>query len=138
MYFSQHSKGTWVSCSELEYEFGNKPLVYASLHGHASFPHGGLVVDGKNGIGVRNDMAKGMRMDTGGPFVLIGAEYLRPSAVVEPPWLNFAREWGPRISYNLNDLIQTIKMLLPNNWKADLDKLVSMLPPELYWKWKDN
>ncbi|KAF3638971.1 putative non-specific lipid-transfer protein 8-like [Capsicum annuum] len=38
LYFSQHSGGIWVSASLLEFQSGNKPVVYSSLHGHAAYP----------------------------------------------------------------------------------------------------
>ncbi|KAK7323792.1 hypothetical protein VNO77_27284 [Canavalia gladiata] len=71
VYFSKHRKGTWVDASRLEFQYGNKPVVYSSLHGHALYPYAGLSlhgaeIDGLNKIGLRNDTAKsGMIMDMG-------------------------------------------------------------------------
>ncbi|KAF2541143.1 hypothetical protein F2Q68_00033216 [Brassica cretica] len=47
MFFSQHSGGGWVDASEIEFVKGNKPAVYSSKHGHASFPHPGMYLQGK-------------------------------------------------------------------------------------------
>lgn len=132
VYFSQHSKGVWVTASDLEYEKGNKVVAYASLHGHAAFSRAGLVVEGKTGIGIRNDTARDKTvMDTGAAFVVVAAEYLGPSAVVEPPWLNYAREWGPKISYDIDDELRKVEKLLPGKLKGEFDKIVRDLPPEV-------
>ncbi|KAL0379958.1 UNVERIFIED_CONTAM: hypothetical protein Sangu_0060100 [Sesamum angustifolium] len=96
MYFSQHSKGVWADASDLEFENGNKPVAYSSLHGHASYPNQGLVLQGNGSIGIRNDSAKGKSfMDTGAKILVVNAEYLGP-VYVEPPWLNYARKWVQR------------------------------------------
>ena len=39
-----------------------------------------------------------------GAFQLVSAEYLGSDVVEPPPWLNYFREWGPKIDYNVNDL----------------------------------
>ncbi|CAF1779833.1 unnamed protein product [Brassica napus] len=49
MFFSQHSGGGWVDVSDLEFVKGsNKPVVYSSKHGHASFPHPGMYLQGSS------------------------------------------------------------------------------------------
>ncbi|CBI18663.3 unnamed protein product, partial [Vitis vinifera] len=97
VFFSEHSSGTWVNASELEFQNGNKVVSYASLHGHAFYPKPGLVLQGSGAMGIRNDTAKSkMVMDTGTRYIVVAAEYLG-SAVVEPPWLNYYRKWGPKI-----------------------------------------
>ena len=53
-YFSQHSGGVWVHAPNLEFQDGNKFVGYASLHGHANYPHAGLVLQGNGLIGIRN------------------------------------------------------------------------------------
>ncbi|XP_038973223.1 uncharacterized protein LOC120105138 [Phoenix dactylifera] len=133
VYFSEHSAGTWVEASQLEFEGGNKPVVYSSLHGHANYSKAGLVLEGNStsGIGIRNDTAKGKnRMDTGERFEVVAAEYMG-SAVTEPPWLNYEREWGPKITYNVAKEINKVAKLLPGKLKAALRKMVERLPDEV-------
>ncbi|ONI20178.1 hypothetical protein PRUPE_2G001300 [Prunus persica] len=131
VFFSQHSGGTWVDASQLEFENGNKAVGYASLHGHALYPKAGLVLQGSGGIGIRNDTAKSKKvLDTGRSLLLVSAEYLG-SAVTEPPWLNYSRKWGPNISYDIADEIKTVEKLLPGKLKSAFDKFVKSLPNEV-------
>ncbi|RDY02858.1 hypothetical protein CR513_13634, partial [Mucuna pruriens] len=131
VYFSQHSKGTWVDSSQIEFQSGgNKPLCYSSLHGHASYPHTGLNLQGEGNIGIRNDTAKGGNVMDMGAFQLVSAEYLG-SEVIEPPWLNYFREWGPKIDYNIDVELKKIEKLLPKKLKAALEEIVRSLPSEV-------
>ncbi|XWS27561.1 hypothetical protein CRYUN_Cryun26dG0126500 [Craigia yunnanensis] len=131
MYFSEHSGGSWVNASELEFQGGNKPCTYSSLHGHAMYSKPGLVLQGSGGIGIRNDTAKSkILMDTGLQFSLVAAEYLG-STIVEPPWLNYFREWGPKFSYDLADEIKKVEKLLPGKLKSAFEKFVKSLPNEV-------
>ncbi|XP_008235570.1 PREDICTED: uncharacterized protein LOC103334389 [Prunus mume] len=131
VFFSQHSGGTWVDASQLEFENGNKAVGYASLHGHALYPKAGLVLQGSGGIGIRNDTAKSKKvLDTGQSSLLVSAEYLG-SAVTEPPWLNYSRKWGPNISYDIADEIKKVEKLLPGKLKSAFDKFVKSLPNEV-------
>ncbi|KAF7147417.1 hypothetical protein RHSIM_Rhsim03G0068500 [Rhododendron simsii] len=130
VYFAEHSRGAWVSTSELEFQGGNKPVTYASLHGHAFYPKAGLVLQGSGGIGIRNDTAKGKTvMDTGARYVVVAAEHLG-SEIVEPPWLDYEREWGPKIEYNLEDELKKVEKLLPGKLKKELEKVIRGLPKE--------
>ncbi|KAL6288373.1 hypothetical protein ACE6H2_005883 [Prunus campanulata] len=131
VFFSQHSGGTWVDASQLEFEKGNKAVGYASLHGHALYPKAGLVLQGSGGIGIRNDTEKSKKvLDTGRSPLLVSAEYLG-SAVTEPPWLNYSRKWGPNITYDIADEIKTVEKLLPGKLKSAFDKFVRSLPSEV-------
>ncbi|XP_021818730.1 uncharacterized protein LOC110760726 [Prunus avium] len=131
VFFSQHSGGTWVDASQLEFEKGNKAVGYASLHGHALYPKAGLVLQGSGGIGIRNDTDKSKKvLDTGRSPLLVSAEYLG-SAVTEPPWLNYSRKWGPNISYDIADEIKAVEKLLPGKLKSAFDKFVKSLPSEV-------
>ncbi|CAN0928909.1 Hypothetical protein At1g04090 [Linum grandiflorum] len=132
VYFSQHSAGQWVGIADLEYQAGSRPVVYASLHGHAMYPRPGLVMLGGNkNIGIRDDTAKGgMVVDTAAAFTVVAAEYLGKEAVVEPPWLNYMREWGPKIDYNVDDELAAVRKLLPGKLKKAFDKMVGNLPKE--------
>ncbi|CAB4267965.1 unnamed protein product [Prunus armeniaca] len=131
VFFSQHSGGTWVDASQLEFENGNKAVGYASLHGHALYPKAGLVLQGSGGIGIRNDTAKSKKvLDIGRSLLLVSAEYLG-STVTEPPWLNYSRKWGPNISYDIADEIKTVEKLLPGKLKSAFDKFAKSLPNEV-------
>ncbi|KAL9662824.1 hypothetical protein QQ045_027658 [Rhodiola kirilowii] len=128
LYLSEHSKGHWVIASDLEYANGNKPIVYASHNGHAMFAHGGLFLQGNKELGLRNDMAKSnFVLDLGAKFEIISGV-----GIVEPPWLNYFREWGPKISYNLVDELKVVKkLLIINKLKIKFEKFVNGLPPEI-------
>ncbi|MCL7046471.1 hypothetical protein MKW94_002903 [Papaver nudicaule] len=130
VYFSEHSKGIWVNSPELEFENGNKPVAYSSLHGHAFYPKPGLVLQGSGGIGIRNDTAKSKTtMDAGERYEIVSAEYL--GTISEPAWLNYAREWGPKIEYNIAHELKMIGRFLPGKLKAAFDKIIKGLPNEV-------
>ncbi|TKY49493.1 Vacuolar protein sorting-associated protein 62 [Spatholobus suberectus] len=130
VYFSQHSKGIWLDSSQIEFQNGNKPLYYSSLHGHASYPHAGLTMLGGDKIGIRDDTAKGDNVMDMGAFQLVAAEYLG-SDVVEPLWLNYFRGWGPKIDYDVDDELNKLVEFMPGKLKSSLEKIVSSLPPEM-------
>ncbi|KAK9064368.1 hypothetical protein SSX86_015750 [Deinandra increscens subsp. villosa] len=134
VFFSQHSWGKWVSASALEYHTGNKPVVYASLHGHASYEKPGCVLLGSGGtdVGVRDDTAKSDKMmDTGVRAVVIAAEYLAATAVVEPPWLNYERKWGPKIDYDVDKEISKVKRVMIWKLKKAFERLMESVPREV-------
>ncbi|KAK9125757.1 hypothetical protein Scep_014603 [Stephania cephalantha] len=56
VYFFEHSGGTWVNASEVEFLGGNKAVAYSSLHGHAFYAEPGLALQGnpKLGIGIEH------------------------------------------------------------------------------------
>ncbi|KAK1413375.1 hypothetical protein QVD17_35147 [Tagetes erecta] len=131
VYFSEHSGGQLIDSSDVEFENGNKAVAYASLHGHAFYPKTGLVLQGRGRIGIRNDTSKGgMRMDTGVAPMVVAAEYLGP-AVVEPPWLNYSRKWGPKISYDIANEMNKFRKVLPRVLRGAFDKIVKRLPNEV-------
>ncbi|XP_009776767.1 hypothetical protein At1g04090-like [Nicotiana sylvestris] len=130
VYFSEHSGGIWISASQLEFQNGNKPVVYSSLHGHAAYPKPGQNLQGSGDVGIRNDTGKGKLMDTGGNFLVVGAEYLG-STIVEPPWLNYAREWGPKINYDISKELNKIERFMPGKLKRVVEKIVRSLPNEV-------
>ncbi|ESW21119.1 hypothetical protein PHAVU_005G043100 [Phaseolus vulgaris] len=129
MYFSQHSKGMWLDASQIEYQTGNTPLFYSSLHGHASYPHAGLHLVGQNAVGIRNDTDKGNVLDLIA-YQLVAAEYLG-SQVVEPPWLNYYREWGPKIDYDIDDELKKLEKLFPGRLRSVIENIVKKLPSEV-------
>ncbi|XP_071720945.1 hypothetical protein At1g04090-like [Rutidosis leptorrhynchoides] len=131
VYFSEHSGGQMINSSDIEFENGNKPVAYASLHGHAFYSKPGLVLQGSGGIGIRNDAAKGkVVMDTGDRAVVVAAEYLGDE-VVEPPWLNYSRKWGPKISYDIINELKKVRKVLPKVLRGVFDKFVRGLPNEV-------
>ncbi|MCD7459345.1 hypothetical protein HAX54_040672 [Datura stramonium] len=135
VYFSEHSGGEWVDARDLEFIEGNKSIVYASRNGHASFPHPGCYLQGntKLGIGVRNDCAKSKYyVDSSSKYQIIAAEYLGEGTVVEPPWLQYMREWGPTIEYKSGYEVDEIIKHLPSFFRFSVEILVELFPTELY------
>ncbi|XP_027083420.2 hypothetical protein At1g04090-like [Coffea arabica] len=133
VFFSQHSSGTWIDASFLEFQNGsNKFVAYSSLHGHAFYSKPGLDLQGAAGFGIRNDMAKSnLILDTGGRYVIVSADYLSPP-IVKPPWLYYAREWGPRVTYNLGLLVKFVENILIGVYKSIFQSLVNLFPNELF------
>ncbi|EYU40301.1 hypothetical protein MIMGU_mgv1a018219mg, partial [Erythranthe guttata] len=139
VYFGQRSNGVWVEAPDLEFENGsNRPRAFSSLHGHASSPKEGLVLQGNGNVGIRNDSGKSkFSMDVGARCVVVDG--------VERPWLNYARKWGPEISYNREDEIRKVEKVLPGKLKSVFDKIVRSLPNEVFGeegligpKWKNS
>ncbi|CAL0326333.1 unnamed protein product [Lupinus luteus] len=130
MYFSQHNKGTWLDASQLEFNAGNKPNAYSTLHGHASYPHVGLTLLGKDGVGVKDDTENSDFVFDLVTYELISAEYLG-SEVIEPPWLNFNRQWGPIIDYELDKDLKKVKLILLGKLKSLLNRIIKALPKEV-------
>ncbi|PSR91612.1 Lysine-specific demethylase, partial [Actinidia chinensis var. chinensis] len=109
----------------------NKPVTYSSRNGHAFYPKPGLVLQGSGGIGIRNDTAKSDNLvDTGARYSVISAEHLGDE-IVEPPWLNYLKEWGPKVTYELGVEIEKVKGALSGNLKTVFERLVSILPDEV-------
>ncbi|KAJ4823250.1 hypothetical protein Tsubulata_032205 [Turnera subulata] len=131
IYCSAHSGGSWYDASQVEFKDGNKPVAYASLNGHAMYAKPGLVLQGGGGIGIRNDSAKSDKLlNTGSRFSVVSAEYMG-TAVIEPPWLNYLRKWGPRITYDIAEEIERVEKYLPGNLKSAFQKFVKILPNEV-------
>lgn len=133
MYFSQHSSGSWVDAADLEYVAGGiRPAAYATLHGHAFYPKAGLVLKGEveRGIGLMDLTAKGgLAMDAAEVAdVVSAAGYL---GVEEPPWLQYMREWGPKVEYDEAKEMEKAVRFLPGKLKTAVRNLVKKLPPEL-------
>ncbi|XP_057455308.1 hypothetical protein At1g04090-like [Lotus japonicus] len=113
VFFSQHSNGQWVDSSEVEFQNGNKPVVYCSLNGHALYPKAGLVLQGTSSVGIRNETAKSnMVVDLGVNCEIVSGEYLG-SVITEPPWLNYFRHWGPNISYDIAEEFNKLEKVVP-------------------------
>ncbi|KDP23733.1 hypothetical protein JCGZ_23566 [Jatropha curcas] len=135
VFFSQHSGGQWVDASDLEFIGGNRPVVYSSKNGHASFPRPGTYLQGstKLGIGVRNDAARSKYyVDSSQMYQLVAAEYLGDGVVTEPFWLQFMREWGPTILYDSRSEVDKIINLLPFFVRFSVENIFDLFPTELY------
>ncbi|CAH9095682.1 unnamed protein product [Cuscuta europaea] len=115
VFFSQHAGGVWVKAPQLEFlNATNKPVVYASLHGHAAYPEKGENLLGSGLVKIKNSAAIGnVSMDTGLNFTLVSAECLGEDAVVEPNWLNSSLAWGPTITYGIAKELKPFRQNLP-------------------------
>lgn len=134
VYFSQHSGGEWVDACDLEYLEGNKPVVYSSKDGHASFPHPGTYIWGPTRfrMGVRNDVARSKYfVNSSEKYQIVAAEYLGDD-VEEPAWLQYMREWGPTIVYDSRCEIDKILNHLPIFVRFSVENLIDLFPTELY------
>ncbi|KAK9292328.1 hypothetical protein L1049_020294 [Liquidambar formosana] len=135
IYFSEHSGGRWVDASEVEYIEANKPIVYSSKSGHASFPHPGTYLQGssKLGVGIRNDVARSkFFVDSSTRYQIVAAEYLGDGVVTEPCWLQYMREWGPTIVYDSRSEMDKIISLLPVFVRFSVEVIFDLFPTELY------
>ncbi|KAL5054885.1 hypothetical protein RYX36_035567 [Vicia faba] len=134
IYFSQHSGGEWVDACDLDYIDGNKAIVYSSKSGHASYPRPGTYIQGssKLGLGIRNDAVRSnFYVDSSIHYEIFAAEYLG-NAVAEPNWLQFMREWGPKIVYDSKTELDRIINALPHMLQSSMRNLFNKLPVELY------
>ncbi|KAL0340797.1 UNVERIFIED_CONTAM: hypothetical protein Sradi_4596500 [Sesamum radiatum] len=135
VYFSEHSGGEWLDASELEFIEGNKPIVYASKHGHASFPHEGCYIQGstKLGVGARNDCAKSKySVDSSSKYQIVAAEYIGDDVITEPHWLQYMREWGPTVVYDSRSELEKLLKHLPFFVRFSVENLIELFPTELY------
>ncbi|KAI9077924.1 hypothetical protein K1719_040053 [Acacia pycnantha] len=135
VFFSQHSGGEWVNAFNLEFIEGNKPIVYSSKNGHASFPHPGTYLQGssKLGIGVRNDAGRSNHfVDSSIKYKIVAAEHLGDGAIEEPCWLQYMREWGPTILYDSHSEIKKLIDLLPLFVRFSLKNIFELFPAEIF------
>ncbi|KAL1802525.1 hypothetical protein At1g04090 [Daucus carota subsp. sativus] len=149
VYFSKHNKGDWISSPGLEFDSNNKPVVYSAFHSHASYSSAGSFIhkfaQEKMIIGAQNDTSKsGSSMDTGARYWILGADYLGGLGIVEQPWVNFAREWGPKKNSGLEDILHKLEKFVPFVLWKKLEDFLRSLTPELLGeegptgpKWKD-
>ncbi|KAI7750832.1 hypothetical protein M8C21_008213 [Ambrosia artemisiifolia] len=131
VYFAQHSGGTWVDTTSLEFQPGTNNFIgYSSLHGHATYHVPGVVLQGTDVVGIRNDTSKSdMFLDVGTAYSIMAAQYI--DSVIEPPWLNYARKWGPKITYELG---VELKKLEDSSGilESAIASLLEILPNEVY------
>ncbi|KAI3505567.1 hypothetical protein L1887_27699 [Cichorium endivia] len=130
VYYAQHSGGTWVDTPDLEFlDTSNRSAAYPSLNGHATYPTPGLVVQGTDVIGIRNDAAKSENFfDVRDKYLVMAAEY--SSDVIEPPWVNYTRKWGPKITYEIGTEIEKLQNSLTGTVGSAIGSLVSIIPRE--------
>eukprot|EP00249_Psilotum_nudum_P024749 c29285_g6_i1 orf=356-2155(+) len=138
IYFSQHSAGTWVKASELEYIEDNRAVVYSSKNGHSSYAHPGVHLqgDGRIGFGIRNDAARSNYiLDSSKSYQIVSAEYLNLDGVgdtlIEPVWLQYMREWGPKVQYNTRAELDKLLEKIPSKLRTTFLSLINKFPNEL-------
>ncbi|ONK65483.1 uncharacterized protein A4U43_C07F37570 [Asparagus officinalis] len=51
--------------------------------------------------------------------------------VEEPPWLNYMREWGPKVSYDIANELKDVERFLPKKLRRALEDFVRGLPSEI-------
>lgn len=135
IYFSQHSGGKWIDVFDLEFIKGNKAIVYSSKSGHASYPHPGIYIQGSSrlGIGVRNDAARSdYFVDSSRQYEIVAAEYLGDGVVAEPCWVQYMREWGPKVIYNSRNKLDRLLNHLPSKIQHPVGNIFNKFPVELY------
>ncbi|CAA7038735.1 unnamed protein product [Microthlaspi erraticum] len=126
-YFSEDSGGALVEACDLEFQGGNKPVAYSSLHGHAMFSRPGLVLQGQDGNGVRNDMARSDKFfDAGAGYELIAGQ-----GIVEPAWLNYFRKWGPLVQHDIEKTLDGIAKTLPGLFRKKFRNLIYKIPRQI-------
>lgn len=144
VYLAQHSGGVWLSPGELQYENG-VPIVYASRHGHASYPSEGPNLTNTTTVnltavnvkfGLRNDTDKGQSLDCRSHFAVIGADFL--TSFTPPAWLEYKRRWGPHKVYDRSWIESTISGLMGpviskyTSWDDDATKKIMNVLPDEY------
>ncbi|MCD9643613.1 hypothetical protein HAX54_031216 [Datura stramonium] len=52
-------------------------------------------------------------------------------SALETPWLNYAREWGPKISYDISKELKKVERFMIGKLKNAIEKIVRGLPNEV-------
>ncbi|KAJ9537168.1 hypothetical protein OSB04_029901 [Centaurea solstitialis] len=130
VYFAQHSGGTWVDTPALEFlDSSNNFAAYPSLNGHATYPGEGVEMQGTDVIGLENDAAKSDNFfDVKDRHSIMAAEYI--GDVIELPWVNYARKWGPKITYEIGTEIEKLQSSLTGPVGSAVGSLVGIIPRE--------
>ncbi|KAI3703582.1 hypothetical protein L1987_73772 [Smallanthus sonchifolius] len=131
VYFAQHSGGTWVDTTSLEFlDASNNFAAYPSLNGHATYPAPGLVLQGNDLAGIRNDTAKSDNFFTlKDRYSVMAVEYI--NGVIELPWVNYLRKWGPKITYEIGTEIENLQNSLAGTVGAPIGSLLGLIPNEV-------
>ncbi|CAI9266072.1 unnamed protein product [Lactuca saligna] len=107
----------------------NRFAAYPSLNGHATYPTPGVVMQGTDVIGIKNDAAKSDKfLDVKDKYLIMAAEYT--SDVIEPPWVNYARKWGPKITYEIGKEIEKLENSLTGIVGSAIGSLLDIIPTE--------
>lgn len=136
VYFSQHDEGMWLNASELEFisDNGNNFAAYSSLKSHASYPKPGLFLQGSRGmmVGLRDDAAKGGAvLETGAHSKVVAVEHL--CSLSSPPWVDYLQQWGPTVSYKMQEEEMMIIMkFLPWPVRVAFKLLLKLLPYQAF------
>ncbi|MED6206772.1 hypothetical protein PIB30_029859 [Stylosanthes scabra] len=86
----------------------------------------------KLGLGIRNDACQSdLYVNSSLHYEIVAAEYLG-DVVKEPPWLQFMREWGPKVVYDSRAEIDRIINSLPRMLQFSVKNFFNKLPVELY------
>ncbi|KAM0070372.1 putative vacuolar protein sorting-associated protein [Helianthus debilis subsp. tardiflorus] len=130
VYFAQHSGGVWVDTTSLEFfDASNNFAAYPSLNGHATYPAPGLVLQGNDVAGIRNDTAKSDNFyNVKERYSVMAAEYIND--VSELPWVNFTRKWGPKITYNVGTEIENVQSSVDGTLASPIGSLLGLIPRE--------
>ncbi|KAJ0566286.1 putative vacuolar protein sorting-associated protein [Helianthus annuus] len=131
VYFAQHSGGRWIDTTSLEFQSETNNFIgYSSLHGHATYHTPGVVLQGTDVAGIRNDTAKSdMFLDVGASYSIMAAEYI--DSIIEPSWLNYARKWGPKITYETRVELEKLKNS-SGILESTIESLLEILPNEVF------
>jgi pre-mRNA-processing factor 39 len=71
-------------------------------------------------------------VDSSSRFEIIAAEYLSGNSVLaEPPWLQYMREWGPKVVYDSREEIERLVNRFPRTVRVSLATVLRKLPVEL-------
>ncbi|XP_076886699.1 hypothetical protein At1g04090-like [Bidens hawaiensis] len=130
VYFAQHSGGTWVDTTSLEFlDATNNFAAYPSLNGHATYPAPGLVLQGNEVVGLRNDTAKSENFfNVRERYSVMAAEYIND--VTELPWVNYIRKWGPKITYEVGIEIESVQNSVAGTIASPIGSLLGIIPRE--------
>ncbi|KAG6558137.1 hypothetical protein Mapa_000318 [Marchantia paleacea] len=146
LYMAAHAAGTWWRPHEIEFVPGtNRGIVYSARNTHAMYPHEGenLQGDDKVGIGIRNDTSKSnVFLDTSVDYEFIAVDYRGTKGAgddhpqtdlfpASPPWVDYMREWGPKIEYDSKSELDKVLKYLPALLRNSVMSLLKKLPDEL-------
>ncbi|KAL3688009.1 hypothetical protein R1sor_014318 [Riccia sorocarpa] len=148
IYLAAHAGGKWFRPNEIEFVAGtNRAIAYSARNTHAMYASEGenLQGDEKVGIGIRNDTSKSeFILDTNVDYEFIAVDYQGTKAEAldadspqtdlfpaSPLWVDFMREWGPKIEYDSKSEIDRVLKYLPALFRNSVVSLINKLPDEL-------
>ncbi|KAL6210551.1 hypothetical protein ACLB2K_015783 [Fragaria x ananassa] len=80
----------------------------------------------------RNDADRSeFSVDSSIQYEVVAVEYLGDGVVTEPGWLQFMREWGPKIVYNSRTELDKIINVLAVMLRYSVESIFSKIPVEL-------